>query len=1193
VKQLTQTYCRILLFAFGATSVSWNANSQTQSPPAAAPVTNQIRIVELQGRVEISPAGGIAWSVVESNRSVKAFDRLRTGLNSRMALRWSDESVIPFGASTELEILPPQTTDQQSGLHLVRGVLSFFHRDKPGRIRVITRGATAGIEGTEFVLSVNDTDRTTVSVVDGRVRFGNEQASLVLTNGQQAIAEVGQAPQRTAGFIANNILQWCFYYPAVLDPAELPLSDEEQNVLAESLAAYRAGDLLAALASYPAGRTPGSDAERVYYAALLLSVGQVEASETALTALSTLDASARPQRLANSLRHLIAAVKHEQLALATPPELATELLAQSYYEQSRGVRESSLQSALILARQAVTISPGFGFAWARVAELEFSFGNTRKALEALEKSLSLSPRNAQALALKGFLLAAENNTREAITWFDRALTVDSALANAWLGRGLCRIRRGDVSAGREDLLIAAALEPQRADLRSYLAKAYAMRGEDSLAVKELQLAKNLDANDPTPWLHSALINQNNNRVNDAIRDLEKSEELNDNRSVYRSQLLLNQDHAVRSANLANIYSDAGMTDVSVREASRAVTYDYASYSAHLFLANSYEVQRGYAGSNLRYETPAFSEYLIANLLAPVGAGPLSPIVSQQEYSPLFEQDRLGLVSQTEYLSRGAWQQNFAQYGTYETFNYSLEGIYVSDPGQRNNNDFEEKALSLTLKQQITPQDTAYFNINGFRRDAGDISQVYDPANGNTALRTKEETEDPNLAVGLHHQWSPGVHTLLLLGRQVDTFSFTNANAGALVTVFDGSDILGAVITQDSMKVRNSQTLYSAELQQIIEQPDHSTVFGGLYQHTDFTIRDFEQSFDVDIFTTPPYSFPPTIADMHVDTDFQRASVYGYHSWQILDPLLLVGGLSYDWMSLPQNLFSPPFANGKQETKSQVSPKAGFIWTPVRNTVVRGAYARSLTGASIDQGYRLEPTQVAGLNQSYRSLASESLVGSTPGASLDTYVLSAEQKFATGTYVAVTGELLYSDASREIGTYYYDVNLDNPYGVLTDKTLKENLDYQEESLLVTVDQLLDREWAAGVRYRLTKAELDESLADVPEPPADPGRYIQPRQHLDSLLHQVNLHLNFNHASGLFSSFEAIWYYQSDTGFTSGQPEEDLWQFNLLGGYRFCHRRATLELGVLNITDQDYRLDPLTVYNVLPRERTFVTRFQFSF
>ncbi len=88
---------------------------------------------------------------------------------------------------------------------------------------------------------------TTLSVIDGKVKFGNEQAALLLTNGEQAVAELGKAPVRTAGFIANNLLQWCFYYPAVLDLEELPLTPDEQNILGDSLDAYRAGDLLAAL----------------------------------------------------------------------------------------------------------------------------------------------------------------------------------------------------------------------------------------------------------------------------------------------------------------------------------------------------------------------------------------------------------------------------------------------------------------------------------------------------------------------------------------------------------------------------------------------------------------------------------------------------------------------------------------------------------------------------------------------------------------------------------------------------------------------------------------------------------------------------------------------------------------------------------------------------------------------------------
>jgi hypothetical protein len=44
---------------------------------------------------------------------------------------------------------------------------------------------------------------------------------------------------------------------------------------------------------------------------------------------------------------------------------------------------------------------------------------------------------------------------------------------------------------------------------------------------------------------------------EALHKLQKAIELNDNRAVYRSRLLLDSDLAARSAALARIYSDFG------------------------------------------------------------------------------------------------------------------------------------------------------------------------------------------------------------------------------------------------------------------------------------------------------------------------------------------------------------------------------------------------------------------------------------------------------------------------------------------------------------------------------------------------------------------------------------------------------------------------------------------------------------
>ena len=239
--------------------------------------------------------------------------------------------------------------------------------------------------------------------------------------------------------------------------------------------------------------------------------------------------------------------------------------------------------------------------------------------------------------------------------------------------------------------------------------------------------------------------------------------------------MLDQDRAVRSANLAAIYKDDGMFDVSVREASRAVNYDYGNYSAHLFLANSYDALRDPKQINLRYETPAFSELLVANLLAPVGGGALSQNVSQQEYSKLFESNHVGISSSTEYFSSGDWVQYGSQYGILGNSSYSLDAYYRTEAGQRRNNDLERLDLSAKFKQQITPQDSIFFQALYYDFESGDVAQYYDQNRASQALRVTERQE-PNLFLGYHHEWRPGLHTLFLAGRLDDTLTLNDSAA---------------------------------------------------------------------------------------------------------------------------------------------------------------------------------------------------------------------------------------------------------------------------------------------------------------------------------------------------------------------------------------------------------------------------------
>ena len=93
----------------------------------------------------------------------------------------------------------------------------------------------------------------------------------------------------------------------------------------------------------------------------------------------------------------------------------------------------------------------------------------------------------------------------------------------------------------------------------------------------------------------------------------------------------------------------------------------------------------------------------------------------------------------------------------------------------------------------------------------------------------------------------------------------------------------------------------------------------------------------------------------------------------------------------------------------------------------------------------------------------------------------------------------------------------------------------------------------------------------------------------MLQQLTLSGHFHHASGFFGSLMAWWNNQNP----AGGPVEDFWQFDLYGGYRFPRRRAEIRLGLLNLSNQDYRLDPLNDHIERPRQRTFTARFQFQF
>ena len=143
-----------------------------------------------------------------------------------------------------------------------------------------------------------------------------------------------------------------------------------------------------------------------------------------------------------------------------------------------------------------------------------------------------------------------------------------------------------MSGGPRYIEHAVLREPSNSLFRSYLGKAFFEENRNGAAERELEIAKSLSPQGPTPYLYSAYTKLADFRPVEALSDLEESIDRKGNRAVYRSRLLLDQDLAVRGVGLSQVYSRLGFEEAARHEAVKSIQRNYSNYSAHLLLAGA-------------------------------------------------------------------------------------------------------------------------------------------------------------------------------------------------------------------------------------------------------------------------------------------------------------------------------------------------------------------------------------------------------------------------------------------------------------------------------------------------------------------------------------------------------------------------------------------------------------------------------
>ena len=295
---------------------------------------------------------------------------------------------------------------------------------------------------------------------------------------------------------------------------------------------------------------------------------------------------------------------------------------------------------------------------------------------------------------------------------------------------------------------------------------------------------------------------------------------------------------------------------------------------------------------------------------------------------MFEQDQYGVSSSTEYLSRGAWNQYAAQYGTVQNFSYALEGNYQSDPGQTPNGNVETKLLSLKIKQMVTPSDGLFVQVLDFDQTSGDLSQRYDPRQADRGLNVSEKQE-PGVLVGLDHKWSDTQHTLMLASYFNDSFDVKDPKRLHLFARGQPADWFCAFFPTDLTEKYGSQlSVYSFEVQQLVRSGDLQTIAGVRLQYANNDLSN-KQSINGTNASNLQFYFGnagTVITNQSFPVNSERVSPYLYEYWQVADQLQLIGGVSYDYQRQPQNSLFAPLSDN-EETLQPIFPEGGADLDP--------------------------------------------------------------------------------------------------------------------------------------------------------------------------------------------------------------------------------------------------------------------------
>lgn len=1130
-----------------------------------------------EGTVSVRRAGTTSWDGVRSGAPFREGDTIRTGKDGKAALEFVDGALVRLGRYSALTF-EKVTAAGNPSVSQTEGKAYFFSRGAKREPEIRTRHVNAAIFGTELVVDAS-ADSTTIDVLHGSVSASNAKGSVSLAPGERAVARLHEAPTKSILVRPADSVQWMINFPFVLAEQDLLASPDPgcgdscaQAVKAILSDVSKGNTLLAALEKH--GKALGGTARGT----VLRAVADWRAGDPAGAGAALSQISSGASSTDRALRDIVLAFSHLvqgdpqgaqaklAAAQAARPGMINSAILQSYVLQAQG----DLDNALAIVTKTRAENQQIAALYDREAELLLSFDRYADATALLNERRSAFGASAMNSILAGFAALSKHDYNDAQTNFVRAQGEDPSQSLAYLGQALVKANDREYGETQELLSKAVQLDPSVASYRSYLGKLFFDDEHSDKARQEYDAAIELDKNDPTAYLYRSYVDVAQNDVIGGLRDVEKSIQLNNNRAVYRSTLLLDRDLAVRGAGLARVFNELGFSDIARVEAIKSISDDYGNYSAHRLLGDSY--------NSILDAQARFSEQRIANLLSPLSFNIFNSIgesPAMGDYNALFDK------KETREAVQAAWQSNQNQIGgellasgKSDSFGYLLRyAPYYANSSNPNSYHSSANTVRGAIQYELTPDDR--FVLEGSFNAATQNNEVTDDGG---ALYESSGFHKGSLLLGYNHRFSTNT-TFLAQGQYArDSYSLSSPevrtdNYAADFTA--PTDFVFAPLElQSNPKDRINTNGLSTQLIYTSKYVDSVAGAQGLYLNT--SRREDSPVSQLDI--CQGESGPDCWVDVQgniatsATNNLSSGEVYEYLSFKLPQTANLTLGLSGSTVEYEPNYVAPYLSSSKRESK--LNPKIGLVTTPTSWLTTRAAYFQTLSKSDLTDQSSLEPTLIGGLNQNFNNLT---------GAETENYAFGLDAKAPNKVYV---------------GAQYTHRNIREPLGGVAQLT---ELEYPDLSLVGLENLDVENSYAEDQIFRsyLYSVLSDSTVftADTlidwfnfQDPESDPGTIISRRVRLGARQY-YGKHLSFTLA-GTYRN-------QNISGIPGYSPDESqagggFWLFDTAVSYRFPEQHGNVFFRVDNILNRDFDYNTLTgVENPLLEGRSFILGINYNF